>query len=106
MFKPFYVHINHGPGPLPSKWARGATILVSPIEGDDRNVHMQVTVCSRKDQFCKKTGREEAAKQEKFVVNKRVVPHRVADIGGLTINTPKSTQWNRGVYDYLYRYML
>lgn len=102
-FKPFYVHINHGPGPLPSRWARGATVLVSPDPQDGRSCVVQVAVCSRKDQFNKKIGRGTAELAEEHVINKRQLGHKMVDLYVLT--APTRQPYPKG-FDYLYKYML
>jgi hypothetical protein len=68
-FKPFFVHINRGPGSIYSK-LRGATVYVAPSE-NPRECQVQITFCSRKDAFCKKTGRSFAQKAPVAVINIR-----------------------------------
>lgn len=74
MFKPFYIHRYHQPGKLRSKVSRGFTALVSPVEGDSNKVKVQGTFCSHKDQFSRKLGREQAARNEAVEISKRDLP--------------------------------
>lgn len=103
-FKPFYVHINHGPGKLPSKWARGATVLVSPDPQDGRSCVLQVAVCSRDDQFCRATGRAQAAKEQKYTINVRALDKKLSEIRLLTEHDKKGSY--RRAYGYVYKFML
>lgn len=79
-FKPFYVHVNFNkPGPLEGRVFRAATLLVSPDE-NEQMCKVQVAVCSKKDEFVKRMGRDYAAKAPAQLTNKRALPGLVADV--------------------------
>lgn len=71
-FKPFYVHF-HKPPSRPTHDPRGFTALVSP--GADDRVVIQLTKCSGKDAFCRKTGREQAAQKPAKLIPIDHLPH-------------------------------
>ena len=74
MFKPFYIHRNHVPGKMNSKFSRGFTLKVSPCDTDNKLVLVQGTLCSPKDEFCKRLGRSSADQTKAEKMNKRNVP--------------------------------
>jgi len=78
-FRPFFIHGFNQPGPLSSRCARGFTLLVSPNPDDSRQVRVQGTWCSPKDQFTKKLGRSYATNAQPEVLNKRNLPRLVVD---------------------------
>lgn len=78
MFKPFYVHLNKGPGKMPNRTPRGFTAKVSPHPDDPRKTIMQGTFCSPKDEFNKKQGRATADKAVTTEINRRDVPRMLA----------------------------
>ena len=112
-FKPFYVHINRGPGKRYSK-LRGATVLVSPAKDKtNRFVTVQVTYCSKRDQFCKKTGRSQAEQAPAEVINVRKLATFLADVDyrvseGLNAEISAASPFNDGSeeFHYVYKYMV
>lgn len=96
MFKPFFVHINpHAPGKRTNKHPRGATMYVSPSE-DERICQVQVALCSPKDEFNKKIGRETAMKAGIKIVNRRMVPKLAKRLAGEC-----KAPWGYYEYDHL-----
>lgn len=57
---------------------RAITIRIAPTENPEM-VEMSVAMCSVKDQFCKKTGREVADAAEKVTVHIRSIPAELAE---------------------------
>jgi hypothetical protein len=104
--KVFYIHLNpFNPGPMKVRRPfRGATIMVSPKS--DTEVLMQATFCSKKDPFCKKTGREEAAKAEAETVNMRDVPKMVAAVAAVVDNVECLTEAQLNHRGHRYDYLL
>lgn len=104
--KPFYIHINpYKPGPIRGRKPRGATILVS--ESDKAHeVVMRVALCSKRDSFCKATGRAEAGKAEAHTMNKREVPFYIGMVAmlvdGLDPKTAKQDVLQRRGHRYDY----
>jgi hypothetical protein len=102
-FKPFYIHyqnpyIDHHHN------TRGFTAYIAPGK-KKRECNVQISMCSKKDQFCKKIGREEAHKTVKITCN----PRQIAKILG------EAQQYCLGMggfgdyeyqYYYVYKYML
>jgi hypothetical protein len=64
---------------------------------------MQVTVCSRKDQFVKAKGREMALAAEKHSVNVRSLAFKLAELKNITRNT---TYHDEIEYLYVYKYIV
>lgn len=77
-FKPFYIHRYHQPGKLPNRHTRGFTAFVSPINGDNQHVQIQASLCSPKDQFSRKLGRQHAETTTAEVIRKRDLPNILA----------------------------
>lgn len=77
-FKPFYIHRYHQPGKLPNRHTRGFTAMVSPITEDNSKVRVQAALCSPKDQFCKRLGREQAARNSSMDIPKWQLPRVLA----------------------------
>lgn len=75
-FKPFYVHRYMVPGKLPNRAPRAFTAYITPK--DDHHVNVQGTFCAPKDQFCKRLGREFAARATSETVRKRDLPRFLA----------------------------
>lgn len=103
-FKPFYVHYNNR-SPLRNKHnPRGFTAFVRPV--DDKLIGVRIVMCSGKDQFCKKTGREFAARAEEQFINPRDLARFLlvyeCDVHGIDYNFVMSDH----SWDYLYRYMV
>lgn len=46
----------------------GATVLVTPLQEDPFCVQVQSTFCSKKDLFCRKTGRQQAELAPKEII--------------------------------------
>ncbi len=78
MFKPFFIHrqVSH----LLKPKFRGFTAYVEQDPDNSRMLRVRVSYCSRKDAFCKATGRAAAlAKDSWTVINKRDLPKWVAN---------------------------
>ncbi len=99
--KPFFVHI------LPSKYQfrphkyNGATVFVQP--GGERTVNVQVAVCSKKDPYNKKIGRETALSHPCKLVNKREFPKFLAGLQGYVDNAKDPLP---STFEYIYKYLL
>lgn len=63
-----------------------------------RMIKVQVAMCSPKDNFCKKVGREQALQHEIKEINARDLPKTIADYMA-------KTTWGRG-HETQYTYML
>lgn len=103
-FKPFFVHKFHGTGKMPNRHARGFTAHIKPSD-QLHKVLMSVAWCSPKDQFNKKTGREQSqdSPDNYELVNKRDVPNLLAgceQVCALTVDHKPGTWY------YIYKYML
>jgi hypothetical protein len=102
-FKPFYIHyqnpyIDHHSN------THGFTAYIAPGK-KKRECNVQISMCSKKDQFCKKIGREEAHKTVKITCN----PRQVAKILGEAKQYSTglfSWRGNEADYYYVYKYML
>jgi hypothetical protein len=101
MFKPFYIHRFHRPGKLPSRVSRGFTALITPIEGDLNKVKVQGTFCSHKDQFSRKLGREQAARNEAVEINKRELPRFLA-----ACNSALGVEYTESQFYYTLKYVV
>lgn len=113
MFKPFYIHeIVTDRTNAPN----GFTAYIEPSD-ELRNVRFRVVVCSNKDPFCKKTGREEVNKKNYEVVNIRKVTELLAQYYIKVHYNRAYENWsdedyNRVVrskstnYNYIYKYMV
>ena len=103
--KPFYIHFQRpvskdAHGALKHK-PRGFTALIKENPDDARTVLMQVTFCSTRDQFCKKTGRQEADLAKTEAINKRRVPELLNACVGACQGITEPNH-----YDYVWKYML
>lgn len=78
MFVQRYFHIRPQAG-VKGKF-NGATVMVTGETDVPAQVDVQVTFCSRKDMFCKKTGRIAAAKSPVKIVALRYLPNELARI--------------------------
>jgi hypothetical protein len=114
VFKPFYVHINRGPGKLAYCRLRGATVKVSPAD-NPRECVVQTTFCSKRDQFCKKMGRSQAEEAPPQVINIRKLARYLATIDYLVTEglkadpTPlpgESFDDSAQEYFYVFKYMV
>lgn len=68
-FKPFYIHEH---GKYFTKY-RGLTAYISPSD-NLRQIYVQAAFCSKKDQFCKRIGREQAQLAKAELINTRQLP--------------------------------
>lgn len=101
--KPFYIHLNranflnHKQGS--KRHPAGMTLYFEQSKDDHHSVDVRMSVCSRKDNFCKATGRAVArASGEVITINKRVVPSFLNDkLGTLGISAAP------GMHDYVLR---
>lgn len=100
MFKPFYVHYNpYLPGvKLKSFHNRGFTAKLSPTE--DNKVVLQVALCSPKDQFCKRVGREVADEADELIISKTAVPGVLAKLSEYSFPV------NDREFFFVFRYLL
>lgn len=81
----------------------GFTALIHPTE-NSRTVLFSVTYCSKKDAFCKKTGRSSVAQLIPTEVNKRDVPQLLAKAQAICEG---HSFYNGDLsWQYIYRYML
>lgn len=78
MFVKRYFHIRPSAG-VKGKF-NGATVCVTGETDVPAQVDVQVTFCSRKDMFCKKTGRVNAEKAPIKIVALRYLPNELARI--------------------------
>lgn len=102
MFKPFFVHRNHPSGKRPNTTPRGFSVLITPKMDNPREVFVQVTMCSPKDEFNKKEGRSFAKATPPEVHNTRDVPNILATFSRLC-DLPETSE--RDWY-FMYRYLL
>ena len=75
MFKPFFVH-RHTNRKYNKRdnYPRGFTLYVQPDPNDYKVCVVSGTWCSNADNFCRKTGRDNAIKAEQRTINKRDLP--------------------------------
>lgn len=83
----------------------GATVRVTGDTDHPGQVEVQHAVCSKKDMYCKRTGRELALSRTPRVIPLRSLPKEIADI------TRKAEQINHGYlqtrdYNFALRYFL
>lgn len=92
MFKPFYIH-RQVPQSLKPKF-RGFTAYIEQDPDNSRMLKVRVTFCSRKDAFCKATGRAAVlSKTDGTVINKRDLPAWVGEQLSVVYNTPQAAEW-------------
>lgn len=109
-FKSFFVHLHSqdlSRRVFPSRERRlaiGATFHIAPVSSSDRLVAVRCTLCSPKDTFSKKAGRENALKADPIIINKRDVPGLIAELS--KGNVCGYAFDHEGAYTYLYKYML
>lgn len=87
----------------------GWTAYVEP--GDDRNIRVRITVCSNKDHFCRKTGREEVMKKEPEIMNARklgafLAKHQAPIDYPFHKDKEGNLRYLEGFFAYLYKYMV
>ncbi len=94
-FKPFFVHCNllkHGH--QNRKWNRtnGFTAYISPVD-NPRELSIQITQCTGKDEFCKRIGREQAQLAEPLIINKRDIAQVLGEAYGFANNSPREYEY-------------
>lgn len=99
--KPFFVHRHAAPGKRRASVPRGFTAYVRTAH-EPHKVAMQVSFCSAKDQFCKKTGREIALTTKPEIFNAREVPKILA----LLCKACDLPQQQEQDWYYIYKFML
>lgn len=110
-FKPFFFHHDELRGmskqtlkelsTVQRHRPRGFTMFVQPSD-NPRMIKVQVAMCSPKDNFCKKIGREQALQHEIKEINARDLPKT---IGEFVSKTTWGCAWARG-YDYMLKYVI
>jgi hypothetical protein len=107
MFKPFYIHRHSGSGfnNPHQRTRRGFTMYVSPNKDDHQLADVRVAWCSGADNFCRKTGRQQAEGASVISVNKRDLPRFVAQAATKIARCQRVPTFITDYY-YLYRYML
>lgn len=98
------MHINRGPGKLHCGKYRGATIFVSPTD-NPREITIQTTFCSKKDAFCRKTGRSFALNEKSITINIRALSDEVGKIEAIVYDDDYHKGWAEN-FMYLYKYMV
>lgn len=98
-----FFHLNHTLW-FPSKSRRnGATIVVTGDTDDPAQVDVRVAFCSRKDMYCKKTGREEALKAKPKIVMLRHLPREMLSIA---VEADYAMEQQKGLFDFAVKYFL
>jgi hypothetical protein len=105
-FKPFYIHAHRGPGKITGGGFRGFTVHISPNEADPRSVFVRATICSPKDQFCKKEGRSQVATKIGHPLNKRQLPEYLALLDLAMWNVEHDKRWIEKNYLYVLKYVI
>lgn len=100
-FKPFFIHEQF------QKWERavcnGITFYVKPSE-EEGMVEIRIAQCSRKDQYCKATGRAVAQAAEHMLVPVREVGKTLAILYYNCFKDKPEPCLQK--YDYIYKYMI
>lgn len=104
-FKPFYIHRQNN---LPKRkrnhsMSAGFTMLIEPSE-IPRTINVRVTLCSIKDEFSRKKGREEVSKKAVLAVNPRDLPKLIADTENKLYGGKLPLAY--GYEEWVYKYML
>lgn len=106
-FKPFFVHTNllkYGHEGRKLYRTNGFTAYIQPHEKNPRELKIQITQCTGKDEFCRKIGREQAQLAETLVINKRDVASVLAEADayahGWTI------MHNESAYMWVFKYVV
>lgn len=106
MFKSFFVHYNRpvtkGDSSKLRHSPRGFTAFIQPDVENERNVKIQVTLCSPKDEFLKKDGRSQAVLAESVSFNKRELPYVMAQCA----NACEYHDMTEQDYMYLLKYVV
>ena len=107
-FKPFFVHHILPHWAITSKhFPRGFTAYISPCS--DRTISVQVAMCSGKDEFVKKTGRETALLKAPEIINPRTLPYYLSEIRYKLFNPHTkgiSSRLSDSAYAYVLKYLL
>jgi hypothetical protein len=102
-FKPFYIHEQVAAGGTNK---RGFTAYIAPGK-KKRECHIQISMCSTKDQFCKKTGREEAHKAVVLTCNPRQIAKVLSEAYVFCVyGAAQNADWAEHRYFYVYKYMI
>ncbi len=92
MFKPFFIHRQVSA--LLNPKFRGFTAYVEQDPANSRMLHVRVAFCSRKDSFCKATGRKEVLHAKPWtVINKRDLPAWVAKCYAACLKRDSIADW-------------
>ena len=102
-FKPFFTHIKRGPGKLPNRQPRGATVYVQPDLQTPGNVLVHTVWCSPKDEFNKRLGRERSINTFPISVPARRLPEHLSQTEKSIF--PEHFAMEQDFY-YLYKRML
>lgn len=98
-----FFHMNNSTWfPLKSK-RNGATVVVTGDTDDPAQVDVRVAFCSRKDMYCRKTGREEALKAKPKIIMLRHLPREMLNIA---VEAGYSHESQKSMYDYTVKYFL
>jgi hypothetical protein len=87
-----------------SKQNGGATVMVTGDPSEVGHVAVQVAKCSKKDMFCKRTGREEAAKQPVKLLPLRYLPNELGRV--YEANSDSSMKMFKPDFTFSTRYFL
>lgn len=100
-----YFHMNNDTpysfGKKPKR--NGATVVVCGDTDDPAQVDVRVAFCSRKDKYCRKTGREEALKAKPKIVMLRHLPRELHNIA---VESGYGDTWNYAAFDFAVKYFL
>ncbi len=102
MFKPFYIHRHHLPGKLSNRHPRGFTAYIEEAI-DSSFVNVRVALCSPKDQYSRKLGRQQAQISVQEVINKRELPKILA---GLEYLCELNHKIDEHAWYYVYKYIV
>lgn len=104
--KTFFVHHNRKVFKTDNSHRRhqpkGMTICVSE-HPDPRQVNVQITFCSNKDEYSKRAGRDAAQAAPKEPINKRALPFVVSTAANHVEG--HALTWDQQYY-YLYKYLM
>ncbi len=92
MFRPFFIHRQYSAFLKPK--FKGFTAYVEQDPDNSRMLRVRVTFCSRKDSFCKATGRKEVLNKTTWtVINKRDLPSWVSQCTAVCLNESSGADW-------------
>lgn len=113
-FKEFFVHQHRGSNQKLANGKRGFTIKVRPLTEQEaqafdaaiqgRMCAVQLTFCSRNDQFVKKEGRSQASAKEPVFINKRDLPAFIEKAENV-VHADSYTDGGRQ-FNYLLKYII